>query len=270
MSREITLPAGKSKPTRRDPRIFLLYGPPKSGKSTLISTLPNNLVLDIEGGMQYLDSMSMTIIGLFPPDNETEASIDARLSLEVPQYYFMEAGKAVMLAGKPYDFITLDTVTKFEDMCLEYAAVMYRKTPMGKSFDGTDVRVLPKGSGYLYLRLAFMEMIEKLKKLADNIILVGHLKNSVIEKAGKEVDAKDLDLTGKLKQILCADSDAIGFLHRGKNSELLINFKSSDQILCGSRCDHLRGQIIKIADYDEEKNELENINWNAIFPDKIS
>ena len=114
-----------------------------------------------------------------------------------------------------------------------------------------------------------MELIEKIKKLADNVILVGHLKDSVIEKAGKEVDAKDLDLTGKLKQILCADADAIGYIHRGKNSELLVNFKSTDQVLCGSRCDHLRGQIIKVADYDEKENELININWSLVFPDKI-
>ena len=175
-----------------------------------------------------------------------------------------------MANGRPYDFITVDTVTKLEDLVLPLAADKYRATPMGKSFDGDDVRVLPKGSGYLYLRLAFMELIEKIKKLADNVILIGHLKSSVIEKAGKEVDAKDLDLTGKLKQILCADADAIGYLHRGKENELLINFKSSDQILCGSRCEHLHGQIVKIADYDKDKNCLSNVSWDLIYPDKFS
>lgn len=269
MSREIILPTGKSKPTRRDPRVTILYSAPKMGKTTLVSTLPNNMNLDLEGGTQYLDSLSMHIIGIVPPANETDEQFTARMSLEVPQYYLTEAGGAIMKAGRPFDFVTVDTVTKLEDMVLPLAAAKYRATPMGKSFDGEDVRVLPKGSGYLYLRLAFMELIEKIKKLADNIILIGHLKDSVIEKAGKEVDAKDLDLTGKLKQILCADADAIGYIHRGKNSELLINFKSSDEILCGSRCDHLRGQIIKVADYNADENELTNIDWSLVFPDKI-
>jgi len=268
MSREIKLPV-KSKPSRRDPRVTILYSSPKMGKTTLVSTLPGNMILDLEGGTQFLDSLSMHIIGINAPANETQESFDARMALEVPQYYLMEAGKAIMLAGRPYDFITVDTVTRMEDMCLSLAAEKYRATPMGKGFTGDDVRILPKGSGYLYLRLAFMELIEKIKKLADNVILIGHLKDSVIEKAGKEVDAKDLDLTGKLKQILCADADAIGYLHRGKDSEVLVNFKSSDQILCGSRCDHLRGQVIKVADYSEETNELANIDWSLVFPDKI-
>jgi hypothetical protein len=269
MLRQIILPTGKSKPTRRDPRVTILYSAPKMGKTTLVSTLPNSMILDLEGGTQFLNSLSMHIIGITPPENETQESFDARMALEVPKYYLVEAGRAIMEAKRPFDFIVLDTVTKLEDMSLGLAAEKYRNTPMGKGFDGDDVRILPKGSGYLYLRLAFMELVEKCKKLADNIILVGHLKDSVIEKAGKEVDAKDLDLTGKLKQILCADADAIGYLHRGKSGEMLINFKSSDQILCGSRCDHLRGQVIKIADYDEEKNELINIDWGTIFPDKF-
>lgn len=270
MSRQIVLPTEKSKPTRRDPRVTILYSAPKMGKTTLVSTLPNNMILDLEGGTQYLNALSMHIIGISAPTNESQDSFNARMALEVPQYYLMEAGSAIMQAGRPFDFITVDTVTKLEDMVLPLAAAKYRATPMGKGFDGEDVRILPKGSGYLYLRLAFMELIEKLKKLADNVILVGHLKDSVIEKAGKEVDAKDLDLTGKLKQILCADADAIGYLHRGKDGEVLINFKSSDQILCGSRCDHLRGQIIKVADYDESTNELTNINWGAMYPDKFT
>lgn len=270
MSRQIVLPTERSKPTRRDPRVTIIYSAPKMGKSTLMSTLPNNMIFDFEGGTQYLNSLSMHIIGITPPANETEESFQARMDLDVPQYYLMEAGRAIMEAGRPFDFLTLDTVTYLEDLSLALAAEKYKATPMGKGFDGDDVRVLPKGSGYLYLRLAFMELINKCKKLADNIILVGHLKDSVIEKAGKEVDAKDLDLTGKLKQILCADADAIGYLHRGKDSELLLNFKSSDQILCGSRCDHLRGQIIKIADYDQQENELTNIDWGLIFPDKFT
>lgn len=269
MSREIILPTGKSKPTRRDPRLSIFYSLPKMGKTTLLSTLPNNMNLDFEGGTQYLDALSMHIIGISPPPSETDEQFNARMSLEVPQYYLIEAGGAIMKAGRPFDFVTVDTVTKMEDMVLPLAAAKYRATPMGKGFDGEDIRVLPKGSGYLYLRLAFMELIEKIKKLADNVILIGHLKNSVIEKAGKEVDAKDLDLTGKLKQILCAEADAIGYIYRGKDSELLINFKSSDQILCGSRCDHLRGQIVKIADYDDKANELTNIDWSLVFPDQI-
>ena len=227
------------------------------------------MLLDLESGTDYLESMSMNIIGISAPSNESDAAFKIRMDKNIPDYYLEEAGRAIMKAGRPYDFVILDNVTVLEDMILPLAKEKYKSTPMGGGFTGDDVRELPRGAGYLYLRLAFMEMIHKIKKLADNIVLIGHLKDSVIDKGGKEVNSKDLDLTGKLKSILCADADAIGYLYRGKDDELLINFKSSDQILCGSRCNHLKGQIVKIADYDQEKNCLTNISWEKIFPDKI-
>jgi len=105
-----------------------------------------------------------------------------------------------------------------------------------------------------------------LKKLANNIILVGHVKDTFIDKKGKEVAAKDLDLTGKIKFTVCANADAIGFLHRGPDSEILINFKSNDEIMCGARCKHLKGAEIKVAEYDEETEELVNVKWELIYP----
>jgi len=269
MAREITLPTKKTKPTRQDPQITIMYSLPKVGKTTLASTLPNSMLLDLESGTKYLESMSMNVIGISVPSNESEEDFSKRMDKEIPDYYLEEAGRAIVRAGKPFDFVTLDNITVLEDMILPLAKAKYKATPMGGGFDGEDVRELPRGAGYLYLRLAFMEMIQKIKSLADNILLIGHLKDSVIDKEGKEVNAKDLDLTGKLKSILCADADAIGYLYRGKDDELLINFKSSDQILCGSRCNHLKGQVIKIADYDVENNCLTNISWEKVFPDKI-
>jgi hypothetical protein len=272
MSRQITLPMVASKATRRDPRVTIIYSLPKTGKSTLLSTLPNNLMIDLESGTQFLNAISVNVIGITPPANETDAQFEARMNPGdglKPSYYMTEVGRAVMEAGRPYDFITIDTVTKLEDMVLPEAAKMYKETPIGKNWDGDDVRILAKGAGYYFIRKVFMDLIERLKKLSDNIILVGHLKDSIIEKNGKEVDAKELDLTGKIKQILCADADAIGYLYRGKDDELLINFKSSEQILCGSRCDHLKGQIVKIAEYDAEANQLINVKWDLVFPDKF-
>jgi hypothetical protein len=268
--RKIVLPTKKSKPTRREPRLTIIYSLPKTGKTTLINTLPNNMIFDLESGTEFLDSMSMQIIGYSPPANETDEQFDARMSPKdgPRQYYLTEAGRAVMEAGRPFDFISVDTATKLEELALPLALAKYQATPMGASFKG-DILSLPRGAGYYYLRIAYMELITKIKKLANNVILVAHLKDSVIDKGGKEVNAKDLALTGKIKELICADADAIGYLFRKNNGELMLNFKGTDQVLCGSRCDHLRGQTIKIADYDEENNCLTNINWKGIFPDTI-
>lgn len=269
--RKIVLPTKKSKPTRREPRVTIIYSAPKTGKTTLLNTLPNNMIFDLESGTEFLDSMSMQIIGYEPPKNETDEQFDKRMNPdegESRQYYLTEAGRAIMEQGKPYDFVTIDTATKLEELALPLALAKYQESPMGASFKG-DLLSLPRGAGYYYLRIAYMELINKIKKLANNVILIAHLKDSVIDKGGKEVNAKDLALTGKIKELVCADADAIGYLFRKSKGQLSINFKGSDQILCGSRCDHLRGQMIDIADFDEVNNCLININWNAIFPDTI-
>lgn len=263
------LPTKRKKATRKDPRVFILYGPPKCGKTTLISTLPNNLILDLEAGTEYLDAMSVNIIGWQAPEGESAEKATKRQK-EEGLWYVTEVGKDVMKMGRPYDFITVDTATELEEMVLPLAADMYKRTPMGKNWDGNDVRELPRGAGYLYLRKAYKDCIGRLKKLADNLILVGHLKDTFVEKAGKEVQAKDLDLTGKIKQITCAGADAIGYLHWGSAGELLINFKSADELLCGSRCAHLKGKEIQIGTFNPETDSVEGVSWELIYPDTIT
>jgi len=263
-SGEVILPTGKNEVTRENPRVMVIYGPPKIGKTTLLSLLPNNLILDLEEGTEYVETISMNIIGWAPPVGEKTTVRDARyVNLE---YYMLEAGASIMKGGKPYDFISVDTVTVLEEMVIPFAGEMYKASPMGANYDGSDVRTLPRGAGYYYLREAFKEAVNKIKKLADNIILVGHLKDTFADKKGKEVMVKDLDLTGKIRMLTCAGADAIGYMHRGPDSEVLVNFKSSDDVLCGSRCPHLRGKEIKLAEWDAEKEELINVSWELIYP----
>jgi hypothetical protein len=214
----ITLPSEKSVVTRHDPRILILYAPPKAGKTTLLSTLPNNLILDLEEGAQFVEALSINIIGWDAPNTES-AEVKEKRHKE-NKLYMSEAGRAIIDAGKPYDFITVDTATELEEMVKPLALQMYQATPMGGNFKD-DILTLPRGAGYYWLRMAFKACIEKITKLADNIILVGHLKDTFVTKEGKEVQAKDLALTGKIKEITCAGADAIGYLHRGKDNELI-------------------------------------------------
>jgi hypothetical protein len=266
---EVILPTGRRTSKIKDPRIFLMYSLPKAGKTTLVNSLDNNLILDLEEGADYVDSMSVKIIGWDPPKNEDKKKKEQRLN-EEKLYYLTEVGQRIMQLNRPYDFITVDTISQLEEVIKPLALKRYRETPMGRNFDGEDVLTLDRGAGYYYMRIAYREALDKIKKLANNIILIGHLKDTVLTKNGKEVSAKDIDLTGKLKQITCADADAIGYLYRGDNSETIINFKGSDEVLCGARCPQLKGKEIKIADYDPELEDLVNIRWDIIYPDKFN
>jgi hypothetical protein len=232
----ITLPKKKVKASRKSPKNMVIYGPPKIGKTTALSQLDDCLIIDLEDGSDMVDALKVQVGSL------------AELA---------EVGKAIMKEGKPYKYIAIDTITKLEEWCEEEAKKIYTATPMGKNFEqknpGASVLSLPNGAGYLYLRIAYKKWIDRLNKLADHIILVGHLKDKMLEKKGKEVATKDLDLTGKIKSITCANADAIGYIYR-EDEQTMISFNSMDDVTAGSRCDHLKGETMPLQ-------------WSNIFID---
>ena len=232
----ITLPKQKVKATRKSPKNMVIYGPPKIGKTTALSQLDDCLIIDLEDGSDMVDALKVQVNDLSE---------------------LTEVGKAIMKDGKPYKYIAIDTITKLEEWCEEDAKRIYMATPMGKNFEqknpGASVLSLPNGAGYLYLRIAYKKWIDRLNKLADHVILVGHLKDKMLEKKGKEVAAKDLDLTGKIKSITCANADAIGYIYR-EYDETMVSFNSLDDVTAGSRCDHLKGQTMPLE-------------WSNIFID---
>ena len=143
------------------------------------------------------------------------------------------------------------------------ALKLYQGTPMGKTYTG-NVLSLPNGAGYGYLREAFETVYNSFMGLSDCLILLGHIKKASITKEGKELGAKDLDLTGKLKQITCADADAIGYLFRKENSNYL-SFKTSEvDLATGARPKHLRQQEFVISDFDPKAESI-SAYWDKVF-----
>ena len=230
------LPTEKVKASRKSPKNMIIYGPPKIGKTSVLAELDNCLLIDLEDGSDMVDALKVKVNNL--------AELQA-------------VGTEIMTKGRPYKYIAIDTISKLEEWCEIEAKSIYKETPMGKNFDskntGASVLSLPNGAGYLYLRMAYKKWLEKLNKLADHIILVGHLKDKMLEKKGKEVAVKDLDLTGKIKQITCANADAVGYIYR-EDDETMISFNSLEDVTAGSRCAHLKGATMPLA-------------WDSIFID---
>lgn len=133
---------------------------------------------------------------------------------------------------------------------------------MGKSFKGEDVRQLPNGAGYLYIREAVKKVISMFKELCDNFILIGHTKDKMINKDGEELTEMAIDLVGRLGDIVCGEADAVGYVYRKKN-ETIISFEGGDNSVREARAPHLRGQKIVIAE-SNEANEV-NVHWEKVF-----
>ena len=170
----IELPKEKIKAVLQDPKYLIVFGKSKVGKSTALSHLNNNLIIDLEGGYKYIDALKV----------EAKTISDLK-----------EIAKAVKDAGCPYKYITLDTITALEDMVKPLALKLYTDTPAGQKFTGKDVLDAPMGIGYSKIREAMELVIDMFSKVAPNIILVCHVKDSAV--ANSDITAKVIDLTGK-------------------------------------------------------------------------
>jgi hypothetical protein len=259
---EIVLPKQKVKASTQSPKNLIIFSAPKVGKTELLAGLPNNLILDMEEGSDFVDAMKIKV--------KTVEDIKA-------------VGVAIKKDDYPYDFVTVDTVTALETICLPYAEILYARTPMGKNWFKPDkndetkladesgkkqygqITSLPNGAGYTYLRQAFTNIVEHIKTFAPRVILLGHVKDTLLEKDGADVSSSDLDLTGKIKRIAASQSDAIGYLYRHKDGKKnILSFKTTGDISCGARPAHLRNKEIIISEMTDKGLVT---HWKEIYID---
>tara|TARA_R100001463_G_scaffold29206_2_gene66513 strand:- start:682 stop:1353 length:672 start_codon:yes stop_codon:yes gene_type:complete len=221
------LPTTKTPATKKDPGFLLLYGSPKTGKTSTIAKLDNCLIIDTERGTQYVDAMKVYVNSL----SEYQA-MSQSLSKHPDQY----------------DYIALDTVDNLAAWIEQYVCAQNKVATIGD---------MEFGKGFALVREAVIKAVQKLGTLAKKgIIIVGHTKTSTIvdEDHNKVIDINELNLTGKLKNELMSAADGIGFVYR-EDGNLKISFKTgSDNSQIGSRCPHLANQIL---DFD----------WSNIYID---
>lgn len=269
----IELPTQRREAQQYNPRLLVLFGKPKSGKSTLMASLEDNLIIDLEDGYRALSVMSVP-------------AFNANTLFEIKQALYEKAMKDNKY---PYRFITIDNATRLEEMALPYAAHLYRTTtPVGanwgmlkdpknplmnaKDKNGkpipdpkADVRLLPNGAGYLYLRKAVKELIDLFKPFCETLILVAHVKDKQIQKNGEEMSEMSVDLAGKLGDIVCGEADAIGYIYRS-GKDTIISFEGGDNTIREARPLHLRGKKFVVATSDDNNNI--KVDMSQIFVPK--
>ena len=236
----IVLPTKKVKADRVNPKRLIVYSKPKTGKTTAFAGLDDNLIIDLENGADYVEAMKVKANNL---------------------QELKEVGKAIKEAGYPYQYITIDTVTALEDMVMPLAINLYKQTPMGKNYSGDSILTLPNGAGYLYVRQAFFQVLDFIDTLAPHIILSGHIKDKQVDDKGEMVMSANIDLTGKIKSLICANADAIGYMYR-KGNETILSFKTNEEVTCGARPEHLRNEEIVISEMKDGKLKT---YWNKVY-----
>ena len=251
----IELPKTKTKASRINPRKIILFGKPKIGKSTALANLDDCLILDLEGGTDYLDALKIDVMQI---SKSNEISPIAALKQVIDS--LKEANKAKN--GFIYKYGAIDTISVLEEMVLPIAKMLYQKTPMGRNFQGDNVLELANGAGYQYTRQALWMVLDELEECFDTLIILAHLKDKLLEKEGKEMTERGIDLIGKSAAILSANVDAIGYMYREDN-KTLVNFQPSESVTCGSRCEHLKDKKITLIESDDSGKLT--VDWSKIF-----
>lgn len=252
------------KPSRISPKVMVIYSPPKVGKTDELTKLPGCLIVDSEGGTEMYECYSVQV-------RSTRDLLDVCDAVDA-------AGEARYKEGKtgddlfPFRFIALDTTDLAEEYAEISATAKYKAGPLNKNkkFEEngyTTITELPDGAGYPYVRNELKMVINRLAERCAHLILVCHIREKKLKSGSKKTDkdnedvvVNDLSLMGKMNAIVCAMSDAIGYMYRSENSgnkgELMISFQTYDSSVMGARQKYLAGKKMPF-------------NWATIYPDEF-
>lgn len=261
----IILATETRKPVFKNPRVQIIYSVPKAGKTTIISKLPNHLILELEpGGADYIEGRIQEI------NKASEFNEVLTLIKNSPT--------------KVCDYLVIDTITRLDEWSEIVGTYNYMMKPQGKKFNRenedpngkmiyhTDIRFetvhsLGQGYGYQHSRQAMTEWYDKFLELVtlekvSYVILLAHVKDKLVEsRNGDSVETIDINLTGKVKSIYASKVDAIGHFYR-ENGKGYISYNNEYKVACGGRCPHLDGSI-QVSEKLEDKSV--KVDWSKIY-----
>jgi len=150
--------------------------------------------------------------------------------------------------GHDYKYVAIDTIDKI---------AIWAEKAVCESEQVSAIQDLAFGKGFAMVREKVLNTIKAMKQIFPHVIIIGHRKwaRAVVDSKAI-VEPESLDLTGKLKNMLMADCDAIGYVYRDDDSsKLMVSFQANEALEAGSRSPHLRGKNIEL-------------NWKLIYKEK--
>lgn len=262
----IELPNTIVKAAHTNPRTIVLYSKPKQGKSTVLSGLCDSLLIDTEKGSEFIDAFKVAVDN-FEDLREVARAIYAKGTTNP------DGSKKPY--SPPYKYLIIDTLTRIDEWSEIEGTFKYMDKPQGKSFNRVGgvkggekiplndpnfetVHEIGQGFGYRYSREVVINFFNSFNTLAPHIIYSCHVKDKFVgtTSTGGEIATKEINLTGKLKDIIASKVDTIVYGFRDQN-KFVFTFAGDT----GSRSPHLSGKKIVISemfDIDEkEYNEAQ-------------
>ena len=278
MSDPFPLPAPRTMPLSRNPQTLTLYGTEHVGKTDSVMRLPGkvlNVMLQRKGGDHlagwFMDLHEMVDKGDFGDEARTKQSYDEAF------YRTLEWLGNENAAGRPVaDFIVYDRIDRMEDWVFKRALKTFRTTVIGRSEKFNDllrVTDIPgqgnQGSpGWNFVREEMHRTVWGMQRSGPRVVLICGMRDkfafSATPKTMGDAAPNDLDLTGSLRKLICNDSSSFGFMYRNHDSDLMLNFRTSETTVCGTYCAHLRGKEFTLGKVDKKTGDTV-CDWSQIY-----
>lgn len=277
------------KKRRVNPDTLLYSAKPKIGKTTKLSELKNNLIINLEKngadflkGIDIIDASGILtasvedIKSLLLDDVKTKV-LDIADIVDASERHkaLNRILNALIKLGKPYDYVSIDTITQ-ADIDAEWAGTeLYMDSLQGKTFNRENVVGKPSTqwprlkygdkdyqsvieigqNGWRWSRSIMVDLLSLSRSASKKCtIYVCHIKDKMLSKGDKgEVFIKDIALTGAVADIYARNVSAVASVYK-ENETLMISFKGNEDRTGGNRGD--------IGSYEGE------FSWEKIFSEE--
>jgi len=246
---------------------YLLYAPPKWGKTTFFSGA-NALLLAYEEGHSFIQMPKMIIDAWNLPMSERGPKTDSETGARYCSS--MEAIEALEVYC-PYNLIIMDTVDQASKMCTQYHC---DKDHIKHPSDGGDY-----GKGWdLYQTEPFRRFYNRIIKLGVGVALLTHVNEEwKKDKYKQEVFRRETTLPKGIQRFVHAQSDVILNGYWGKwrkgmpDKDRILSMEGSNEVMAGTR---VRGVKVPIEYIVSPPTDFDQTvpwqQWNGFFENSPS
>jgi len=201
-------------------KYVLVYGAPKSGKTSIAAQIEGNLILAFERGTNMISGAKIAPI---------EKWSDAKLILRQ-----LESDEAKAM----YRCVTIDTVGIAYDMCSDFIC---------KAHGVKNLSDIEWGKGYAEARAEYGAFLQRLSQLNYGIFLIAHSESKVVKEGEDDVQTIVPALPARAADIINRLVDIIGYIgvewEDKTTSKRWLITRQQKNILAGSRFKYLPDKI---------------------------
>ena len=202
-------------------KYLLLYGKPKTGKTTMASRFPKNLLIAFEKGYNAIDGIKAVDV------NKWSEFRQVLRQLEKPE------------AREMYDTITIDTTTIAYEMCEQFVC----------SQNGVQsIRDIPWGQGWTLAKKEFESCLRKITMLGYGLVLISHIETRKEKTADdSEIEILAPSMPKRCYEVVNQIVDIIGYIatewDEDGNSHRWLYTRQTPTVMAGSRFPYLAPKI---------------------------